>query len=79
MLKSIILAGGSGTRLWPLSRKGSPKQFVSIGGAPSLFQSTLQRALNITNSVSVVAAESHQFMVKGELEGQVNNASVMLE
>ena len=78
-LQTIILAGGSGTRLWPLSRKGSPKQFVSIGGAPSLFQSTLQRALSIANSVSVVAAESHQFMVKGELEGQVNNASVMLE
>ncbi len=79
ILKSIILAGGSGTRLWPLSRKGSPKQFVNIGGEPSLFQSTLQRALSIANSVSVVAAESHQFMVKDELAGQVNDASVMLE
>lgn len=79
MLKSIILAGGSGTRLWPLSRKGSPKQFVKIGGEPSLFQSTLLRALNITNAVSVVAAESHQFMVKDELAGQVKASSVMLE
>ncbi len=78
-LQSLILAGGSGTRLWPLSRKGSPKQFVSIGGEPSLFQSTLQRALNITNSVSVVAAESHQFMVKDELAGQINDAAVVLE
>lgn len=78
-IQSVVLAGGSGTRLWPLSRKGSPKQFVSIGGEPSLFQSTLQRALNITGSVAVVAAESHQFMVKDELAGQVDNASVMLE
>ena len=79
MINSIILAGGSGPRLWPLSRKGSPKQFVNIGSQPSLFQNTLIRALNISNRVAVVAAESHQFMVKDELFGNVVDASVMLE
>ena len=44
-MKSIILAGGSGTRLFPLSRKGLPKQFLKIGDNKSLFQKTVERNL----------------------------------
>lgn len=43
MLHPVILCGGSGTRLWPLSRRDMPKQFVQQGAAPSLFQATLDR------------------------------------
>ena len=43
MIYPIILCGGSGTRLWPLSRKSYPKQFASLSGDTSLFQQTLKR------------------------------------
>ena len=42
-LRPIILAGGSGSRLWPLSTKEKPKQFISLFGEYSLFDLTLQR------------------------------------
>jgi len=43
MIHPVILCGGSGTRLWPLSRKDYPKQFSNIFGDESLFQATLRR------------------------------------
>jgi len=43
MIQPVILCGGSGTRLWPLSRRDYPKQFASLTGAESLFQATLHR------------------------------------
>ena len=43
MIVPIILSGGSGTRLWPLSRKLYPKQFISLVNETSLFQDTIMR------------------------------------
>ena len=43
MITPVILAGGSGTRLWPLSRKSYPKQFADLGQPDTLFQSTVKR------------------------------------
>lgn len=43
MITPVILAGGSGTRLWPLSRKGYPKQFADLGRSDTLFQATVKR------------------------------------
>ena len=43
MIKPVILCGGSGTRLWPLSRKSFPKQFVPLLGEQSLLELTLAR------------------------------------
>lgn len=43
MLYPVILCGGSGTRLWPLSRDMYPKQFVDLGGGRTLFKDTVQR------------------------------------
>ena len=43
MIYPVILCGGSGTRLWPLSRKSYPKQFAQLNGDTSLFQQTLSR------------------------------------
>ncbi len=47
MLKCLILAGGKGSRLWPLSRGHYPKQFLKLGGEDSLLQKTLRRALHL--------------------------------
>lgn len=44
-LHAVILCGGGGRRLWPLSRDGHPKQFISLDGGPTLFQETLRRIL----------------------------------
>jgi len=43
MLTPVILSGGSGTRLWPLSRKNLPKQFLALSGDGTLFQQTVER------------------------------------
>jgi len=59
----VILCGGSGTRLWPLSRKSLPKQFVPLIGSQSLLQLTLQRVAALGTSVTLVAAEDHRFLV----------------
>jgi mannose-1-phosphate guanylyltransferase/mannose-6-phosphate isomerase len=65
----VILSGGSGTRLWPLSRKERPKQFLPLVGDRSLFQETVLRAAAIQNSVGplVVCNEAHRFLVAEQL------------
>jgi mannose-1-phosphate guanylyltransferase / mannose-6-phosphate isomerase len=73
-MKSIILAGGVGTRLWPLSREYYPKQFIQLDG-PSLFQQTVERAtrLSAPDDVYVVTNEIHRYLVRNQIEelGQV--------
>ena len=58
-MKVIILAGGSGTRLWPLSRENYPKQFLKIFGDKSLLLMTYERALKLANHEDIVII-SHQ-------------------
>jgi mannose-1-phosphate guanylyltransferase/mannose-6-phosphate isomerase len=63
----VILCGGSGTRLWPLSRKAFPKQFIPLLGDKSLLQLTLERVAPLargqTEAITCVAAEEHRFLV----------------
>ena len=49
IITPVILCGGSGTRLWPLSRKSFPKQFVPLIGGKSLLQLTLERVAQLGN------------------------------
>ena len=80
----VILAGGGGTRLWPLSRSHYPKQFLALGGDDSLLQQTLTRlAGGETLSADppiVVCNEEHRFLVaeQARLSG-VPLATIMLE
>ena len=68
-MKSIILAGGVGTRLWPLSRQHYPKQFIPLDGQ-SLFQKTYERANRLSDpgGIFVVTNEIHQYLVHNQIE-----------
>lgn len=69
----VILCGGSGTRLWPLSRTGFPKQFLCLTGNESLFQQAAQRLSGlVSDSIDVaapliVAGEEHRFLASEQL------------
>ena len=70
MLHPVVLSGGSGTRLWPLSRKNLPKQFLQLTGDGSLFQQAVQRAATIPGIQSplTICSEDHRFMVGEQLQ-----------
>lgn len=75
----VILSGGSGTRLWPLSRRDLPKQFVPLVDGKSLLQLTLERARLISPSMLLVASEAHRFLVQEAVEAAGVDARVLLE
>ena len=79
MITPVVLCGGTGTRLWPLSRKSFPKQFVPLIGDKSLLRLTLERVAGIGTSLMVVAAEPHRFMVADAIEGLGANVQTILE
>lgn len=66
---AIVLAGGSGTRLWPLSRSSMPKQLLALNGRESLLQQTVQRLLPRVEPSHVVTVThaDHRFEVMGQL------------
>ncbi|MFZ5426010.1 MAG: mannose-1-phosphate guanylyltransferase/mannose-6-phosphate isomerase [Thermodesulfobacteriota bacterium] len=72
---AVILAGGSGTRLWPLSRTLLPKQLLSLDGGETLLKRTVARALEAfaPGNIWVVTNEEHVFEVRGQLR-EVNPA-----
>ncbi len=84
-MKTIILAGGSGTRLWPLSRERYPKQFIKLQGKEeSLFQETFKRSLLLSNidDIYVVTNEKYKFLVMGaveELDYTYNEENILVE
>lgn len=83
MIQSIILAGGSGTRLWPLSRSGFPKQFLALGSNQTLFQKTCSVCLTISekpDNVTIITNEEHRFIANEQLrEINFNNSKIILE
>jgi len=68
-MKIILLAGGGGTRLFPLSRSRFPKQFLKVTGDESLFSQTVQRFLAVTEArnLVVITNQMHEHLVKAEL------------
>jgi mannose-1-phosphate guanylyltransferase len=76
----VIMAGGSGTRLWPLSRERYPKQFLPLTGESSLFQqAALRGGLVSTNPLIVIANEEHRFLVAEQLRQMDVQGSILLE
>ena len=80
MIIPVILSGGSGTRLWPLSRKLHPKQFIELVGSNTLFQEAILRLPEFVEEPIVVCNEEHRFLVAEQLR-QVNKSasSIILE
>lgn len=82
MLIPLILSGGSGTRLWPISRRNLPKQFLSLAGSETLFQQTLRRAMALPDVAApvVVASDDQRFLAAEQLqELGVEKPSILLE
>lgn len=81
----VILCGGSGTRLWPLSRKSFPKQFVPLIGNKSLLQLTLERVALLNTAAAAqskavcVAAEEHRFFVAEAMQAAGLQGQIILE
>jgi mannose-1-phosphate guanylyltransferase/mannose-6-phosphate isomerase len=78
----VLLAGGSGTRLWPLSREQYPKQFLSFLGQRSLFQNTALRVggIEAVRSPIVVGSQAHRFLIAEQLlEADIDATSILLE
>lgn len=77
----VILCGGIGTRLWPLSRQHKPKQFLRLVGERSLFQETVLRAKALcpTAKPVLVGSAAHRFIVAAELGQLTASAQLLLE
>ena len=69
-IQPVILAGGTGTRLWPLSREIYPKQLLSLTDQTSLLQNTIRRVAAIEGSLPpiVVVGEEHRFITKSQID-----------
>lgn len=85
-IQPVVMAGGSGTRLWPLSRSGFPKQFLALDGTSSLFQQAVQRLAALDGdgfsaaAPLVVGNDEHRFLLLEQLrEVKVEAQALLLE
>lgn len=80
MITPVILSGGSGTRLWPLSRNHLPKQFINLIGSSSPFQETILRLPRGMASPLVICNEVHRFLAAEQLRGiNIKPECILLE
>jgi len=76
----VILAGGSGTRLWPLSRSGYPKQFQALHGERTMLQQTVERLSGLAVEKPVtICSEQHRFFVAEQLRQIDSSGLIILE
>lgn len=76
----VIMSGGSGTRLWPLSRHARPKQFLTLTSAYSLLQETVLRLQGLnTEQPIVICNEDHRFLVAEQLRQLEQKSTILLE
>ena len=80
-MKTLILAGGSGTRLFPLSREHYPKQFIPLIDDESLFQKTVKRSLLFSSpqEIAIVTNTDHRFLVRDQLAAIGCDCQVLVE
>ncbi len=82
MIVPVLLAGGSGTRLWPLSRQLFPKQFLKLVSDNTLLQDTALRAARLPDAAPpiVICGEQHRFIVAEQLRGAgIDRPTILLE
>lgn len=78
----VILSGGSGTRLWPLSRQEYPKQYLSLVGNKTMLQETLMRLSGLENILNpiIICNSSHRFIVTEQCRKvEIKNPTILLE
>lgn len=82
-MKNLILSGGSGTRLWPLSRRLLPKQYLKLFNGKSLFQMTIERNFKFCSSFLIISNEDQYFLANDQMEENLSlnykNVSFILE
>ena len=80
MITPVILAGGNGSRLWPLSRSAYPKQFLDLIETSSMLQATFSRLEHIDyESSMVICNEEHRFIVAEQLKALDITPDILLE
>ncbi|GED44013.1 mannose-1-phosphate guanylyltransferase/mannose-6-phosphate isomerase [Cobetia marina] len=81
MITPVIMAGGSGSRLWPLSRQLNPKQFLPLTGEGSMLQETLKRLEPLEHRAPLlICNEEHRFLVAEQVRQQgISDARILLE
>ncbi len=72
-MKNVILCGGNGTRLWPISRQLMPKQFLKLFDGQSLFQKTLERNADAAEGFLIISNLEHYFLAIDQIE-ELNNS-----
>lgn len=80
MMQPVILSGGSGTRLWPLSREQMPKQFLRLTSSQSLLQQTLARLEGLASSAPMLMGHhTHRFLMAEQLRESGHSGTLVLE
>ncbi len=81
MIKPVILSGGKGSRLWPLSREQYPKQYLGVGGKTTLFQQTAERIRDLENTLPplIICSNDHRFIVAEQLQVIHMQGDIVLE
>ena len=80
-MKPVVLAGGSGSRLWPKSRAALPKQFLSLTSEMTMLQDTIKRLDGVETELPIfICNEAHRFLVAEQLRQQnIEHGGILLE